>query len=342
MDKTTMNAAIGILKGRVFAQLPDIVDEWLTEHPEITTSVEDGSITRAKLAASLEADLAGLETAKRVSSLDTTALAVSGITVDAVGIPVYLDDLTDYAEYGLEDSGWYVFARIAAKDGTTVTNATTITGAAGYIATVGNAYVDIAVKFGVIGESQIITIEWAADDSEILVFRAQDLGVRNLDYRSTFYVYDIADFVTWSYALTADETFAADKAYFILEDGEYVPAEVTVGAAVPANTYYNHSKVHFEGMTRNVTYRLNEMVDCPVEIALPEIADDGYGAWFEIQMRYNGEYSCTLLPPSSDVKVGTVNTQAQKAGVNVIDLHYATVNGAKVWSLINTHSDLPA
>ncbi|MBR2853495.1 MAG: hypothetical protein IKE81_04130, partial [Clostridia bacterium] len=107
------------------------------------------------------------------------------------------------------------------------------------------------------------------------------------------------------------------------------------------NTYYNHSKLHLAGMVRNVTYRLNEMVDAPIEIVLPEVSDDGYGAWFEIQMQYNNSYSVTLLPADSAVKVGTTSTQAQTAGINVIDLQYADVNGVKMWTLLNTHTNLP-
>lgn len=37
------------------------VEDWLDDHPEATTTVEDGSITRAKLASGLEGDLAAVE-----------------------------------------------------------------------------------------------------------------------------------------------------------------------------------------------------------------------------------------------------------------------------------------
>lgn len=277
----------------------------------------------------------------RVTSLDGTEIVHSGKSVKAIGIPVFVSDISDYSEYGIAESGWYIFARITSKDGTTVTDDTTVSGAAGHIATVGNNYIDVAVLFTVTAPAQTVVIDWRTY-VDTFIFTAYDLAVRNLDYRTTFYVYDIAEFVRWDYALTTDATFAADKNYYTLADGVYTLAEVTAGEAVPAETYYNHSKLHFEGMARNVTYRLNDIVDCPIEIALPEIDDDGHGAWFEIQMRYNGSYSCTLVPPTSDVKVGTVTTHSQTAGVNVVDLHYANVNGAKVWSLINTHSNIPA
>jgi len=277
----------------------------------------------------------------RVTSLDETAIVHNGKTVNVIGIPVFVSDVSDYSEYGIAESGWYVFARVTSKDGTTVTDDTSVIGSAGHIATVGNNYIDVAVLFTVTAPAQTVVINWGTH-VDTFIFTAYDLAVRNLDYRTTFYVYDIAEFVRWDYVLTADATFATNKNYYTLADGVYTLAEVTAGEAVPAETYYNHSKLHIEGMARNVTYRLNDIVDCPIEIALPEIDDDGHGAWFEIQMRYNGSYSCTLVPPTSDVKVGTVTTQLQTAGVNVVDLHYANVNGAKVWSLINTHSNIPA
>lgn len=275
---------------------------------------------------------------ERVTSL--TGVPLNRRTYEAVGIPVYVENVAEYSAYGLTETGWYVFARIAAKSGTLVTAQTVVTGAAGYIATVGSDHVDVAVRFEVASLSQEITVAWG-EQTETFVFRATDLAVRNLDYRTTFYVYDLGPFVTWTYALTADATFTAGKRYFTLVDGAYVEAEVTAGASVPADTYYNHSKLHLAGMVRNVTYRLNEMVDAPIEIVLPTVPDDGYGAWFEIQMQYNTTYSVTLLPEDNTVKVGTTNTQAQTAGINVIDLQYADVNSVKMWTLLNTHTNLP-
>lgn len=276
---------------------------------------------------------------ERVTSL--TGIQLNRRTYEAVGIPVYVENVAEYSAYGLTESGWYVFARIAAKTGTLVTAQTVVTGAAGYIATVGSDHVDVAVRFEVASISQEVTVAWG-EQTETFVFRATDLAVRNLDYRTTFYVYDLGPFVTWTYALTTDTAFEANKRYFTLVDGAYVEAEVTTGASVPANMYYNHSKLHIAGMVRNVTYRLNEMVDAPIEIVLPEVPDDGYGAWFEIQMQYNNSYSVTLLPADSAVKIGTTNTQAQTAGINVIDLQYADVNGVKMWTLLNTHTNLPS
>ena len=275
----------------------------------------------------------------RVTSLSGPALA-NGTVIEAVGVPEYVDDVSRYAAYGISEPGWYVFARIAARAGVTVTAATEITGDAGHIATVGADRVDVAVRFGVTAASQTVTVTWAGGDAETFVFTAPDLAIRNLDYRTTFYIYDIADYATWEYALTADATFAEDKKYYTESGGVYTLAEVTAGEAVPAGAYYNHSKLRFEGMTKNVTYRLDEMVDCPIEIVLPVIPENGHGAWFEIQLRYNAAYSCTLLPPEG-VKIGTATSQSQTAGVNTIDLQYTDAGDVKMWTLLNTHSNIP-
>lgn len=273
-----------------------------------------------------------------VQSLNATGLA-AGELVEVVGIPEYVSNPADYAAYGITDASWYAFARITGREGTHVSAQTTVTGAAGYIAETGADHVDVAVRFETAPMGQRVTVNWG-EYADSYVFRATDLAVRNLDYRTTFYVYDIAPYTTWEYALTTDATFVADKAYYTLDNGVYTLAEVTTGEAVPAGTYYNHSKVIFEGMPRNVTYSLDAPIDCPLEFKLPEIEDDGHGAWFEVQTRYTGSFSCTLTPPEG-VKVGSTSTQSQTAGMNVIDLHYTNVNGYKMWTLLNTHTNLP-
>lgn len=370
--------------------------------------------------------LKGGSTSSRITSLDNTKIVVSGTVVQAVGIPTYVNDndVSVYSEYGLTETGWYLFCRIVSGNSNVKSSAeTTVEGAAGYI--VSEGYIDVAIRFEVAPMSQLITVRWNAEEQETFVFLAIDLAIRNLDNRTTFYIYDITDFVTWTYKLTTDTAFAASTAYFVKQDGEYVPAEVTandpvpayyiqvptytlttdttfadgtnyytlvnnvyvlatvtVGDPIPADTYYIltmpyvqaedptfiagttyytkaegeyiqaevtvgdpipayyvHAKVIFQGMTRNISYRCNTLIDCPIEIVLPEIEENGYGAWYEIQMRYAATYSCTLTLPEG-VKVGTTATQAQTAGINVIDLHYVSVDGAKTWQLINTHTNL--
>ena len=279
-------------------------------------------------------------TSIRILPLNSTDL-VSGEIIESVGMPIYVDDVTEYSSYGITDTGWYVFCRIKAKDGVTVTEEFCITGAAGYIALAGAEYIDIAVKFEVAAMSQIVLVNWG-QETEKFIFKATDLAIRNLDYRVTFYVYDIDEFATWEYALTTDETFADGKYYYTKDENDvYTLAEVTVGEAVPADTYYVHSHVTFEGMARNITYRCNTVIDCPMTFILPEIEDDCHGCWFEIRFRHAGSYSSTLVPPEG-VKVATEHTQAETAGMNMVNLHYSSVGGAKVWRFMNTHSTIPA
>ena len=287
-------------------------------------------------AAAESAFLAGAP--QRVTSLNNIPLAGVNV-VEAVGIPVYVDNVLDYPGYGITDTGWYTFARIAARSGVTVTAQTTVTGADGYKATIGDGYVDVAVRFEVAAVSKAVVIDWGSY-TDTFVFRATDLAVRNLDYRSTFYIYDIAPYAEYTYALTSDATFQAGRKYYTLSSGVYTEAEVTTGATVPANTYYVHTKLTFSGMTRNITYRFDEEIDCPLEIVLPEIPDDGYGAWFEIQMKQKDAYSLTLNVPAG-VSVATNSVVNIVEGVNVLDLIYADVGDAKVWRGINTQNHLP-
>lgn len=364
--------------------------------------------------------------APRIIALDDTELAI-GTAIEAVGIPTFVDDVTQYADFGITGKGWYVFAKVFAPCGELVTGTTKAAGAAGYIAVAGNNYIDVAVQFEVAAVSKPVVINWS-ETAELFVFKATDLAVRNLDYRVTFYVYDSSDFVTWEYALTADAafvdgtkyftkdgdvytaaevtagdavpayyvtepvytlttdtTFAAGTDYYILQDGSYVRANVTVGDPVAADTYYTqstayvqtedatfaagttyyakvegeyvaaevttgdkipayyvHSKVIIEGLIRNVTYRLDETVDCPMEFILPAIEDETHGAWFEIRCRHAGAYSMTLTPQDEDAKIATEHTQKETAGINMINLHYTKVDGVKIWRFMNTHSSIPA
>lgn len=274
----------------------------------------------------------------KITSLTETALA-SGRVIEAVGIPMYISDLAPWSAYGLNDTGWYIFARIHAEPGTLVTAGTLVAGAAGSIRTVGADHVDVAVRFGVAAESQTVMVNWGSY-TDTFVFKATDLAVRNLDYRTTFYVYDLAPFVTWQYALTSDETFVADKQYFTKDGDVYTLATVTSGEAVPADTYFNHSKLIISGMTRNITYRLDAIIDCASEVILPEVEDDTHGCWYEFQLRHSGKYSMTLTPPTG-VKIATEHTQAEDTGFNLIDLHYMCIDGVKMWRFMNTHSSIP-
>ena len=176
----------------------------------------------------------------RVSSLNEQYLAV-GKVVEAVGNAIYLDDLSEYSDYGIEVPGWYVFARITAPIGAKVTADTTVDGAAGYIALEGEDYVDVAVRFEVAATSQMVIISWG-ESKETFVFRDTDLAIRNLDYRVTFYVYDADKFATWHYKRSTDAVFVGTK-YYTEHNGVYMQAAVKAHDHVPADTYYTHAYV---------------------------------------------------------------------------------------------------
>lgn len=263
---------------------------------------------------------------------------ISADVFEAVGIPTYVSDPTGYTSFGLTDPGWYSFAEIRPKSGTTVdAGAVAVEGATGWYVEDGKVYA--AVRFEVAAMSQPVTINWGSY-TETIIFKATDLAIRNLDQRVTFYVYDADPFTTWEYAPTTDTKFVAGKKYFTLDGDEYTEAEVTAGDDVTEG-YYVHSKVIISGLVRNVTYRLNEIVDCPMEFILPEIDDETHGAWYEIRCRHAGQYSMTLTPPEG-VKIATEHTQKETAGINMINLHYTVIDGVKIWRFMNTHSTIPA
>ena len=283
--------------------------------------------------------LGSVEPLQRVTSLDSTILS-KGVLVETVGIPVYVDEhnIFEYSAYGITESGWYVFADIAAPDGIEISGNTSVNGVAGY--TVDGSGVKVAIRFETDAQSVPVTINWG-EKKDSFVFKATDLAIRNLDYRTTFYVYDISPYATWEYALTTDANFVANKAYYTKDGDVYTKEEVTAGETVPANTYYNHSKVTFSGMSRNITYSLDEVIDCPQVYILPEIENDLHGCWYEIRLRHSGSYSSTLQVPEG-YKVATEHTQAETAGINMVDLHYSNTGGVKIWRFMNTHSNIPA
>lgn len=144
--------------------------------------------------------------------------------------------------------------------------------------------------------------------------------------------------VTYYNYVGAATGYEFDGCAWVHDAGMYEVADVTPGQDIPE--WHVHTKAIFEGMARNVTYQLPTIIDCPIEFRLPDIPTDGYGAWYEVQMRYQSTYSMTLTPESDDVKAATDATQGQTAGVNIIDLHYADVAGAKLWRMVNTHSSV--
>ena len=129
--------------------------------------------TGIRIAEALEGMMA-VKSAQRVVSLDTTKLA--GEIVEVIGVPVYVGaaDLTTYAAYGLTETGWYVFARITAPEGVTVSGSTAVTGAHAIIEA-GADHIDVAVRFEVAAVAQTVEVDWGGS-AETFVFRAADLA----------------------------------------------------------------------------------------------------------------------------------------------------------------------
>ena len=203
----------------------------------------NGSSASMDLSAALDGAIASQVHNARVISLTGTQLA-SGSVIEAVGIPTYVSDVTQYAPYGITETGWYIFARVLTKSGEAIEAGVTVEGADGSIITAGEDHVDIAVRFEVASMSKAVTINWGTY-TETYIFKATDLAVRNLDYRTTYYVYDLAPYATWVYRRSADLVFSGTK-YYVMDNGEYVQAAVKARTPIPADTYYTHSYVMTE------------------------------------------------------------------------------------------------
>lgn len=299
-------------------------------------------------------DVASDSSAKRIASaLETMAMTVGrpvhdrvqpldgetkigpcvGGLVDVFGVPRYVSDneLAGYEGYGLTFSGWYAFVRINAPDGVRAAAGFDVHGAAAKPPETGAGYADMAVRFDAAPKAMPVVINWGAVQ-ETIVFRAVDLAVRNLDSRVTYYVYDINDYATWEYGLTADTAFVDGTSYYTKTDDEYHIADVTAGEAIPADTYYVHTGVTFEGMPRNLSYAI-DTIDCPVTFVLPEVNFDGYGAWLEVQSRFTKAVSVTMRVPEG-IKMSATGTASISAGVNILTMQY--FNSGRVWRLDNT------
>ena len=276
---------------------------------------------------------------QRVVSLDDTA--ISSISFETSGIPTYVTDVSAYAAYGITETGWYSFARVSCPADVTVSYGFSISGADGYIRpAAGSDHVDIAVKYDVAAESKTVVINWGSV-SETFVFRSTDLAVRNLDYRVTYYVYDMDPYCEWTYGLvenanlssvTSDKTkFSADIRYYTKKpDGTYQKATVTTGATVPSGTYYVRTKLVIRGFTKNVSYFI-DYVDCPIQLYLPDVdtANSLYGSWFEIQATFWKGTKTIEFVPSAGVTMSSKSTGSLGNGTNIINVQYGARQ--KVW-----------
>lgn len=254
--------------------------------------------------------------ASRVSSLDSNN--VSDHIVECSGDLTYIDstNMSQHSEYDLTESGWYAFARISAKPDQKIKSGWSIAGGKYITPSINDTHVDVAVRFGVVAQSQTVIVNWG-DETESFTFKATDLAVRNLDYRVTFYQYDLEPYCTWTWGV-ASGTATTAKSYYKLIDGEYVK-QTGVSGTLPANTYYTHTGLTISGFVKNISYVLDE-IDCPVTINLPA-TDDNYGAWFEVQTNFLAVYSITFTAVSPD-KVSAKLVHSPKAGVDIINLMY--------------------
>ena len=122
----------------------------------------------------------GKETGSKVESLDSTVFA-TGTIVEAIGAPAYVSDVSEYAAYGLTETGWYIFAKITGGAGD-ATSDTSVNGADGYFVTPSENSVSVAVRFDVASMSKPVVIHWE-NRTERFVFKATDLAVDRIwDY----------------------------------------------------------------------------------------------------------------------------------------------------------------
>lgn len=330
MEKTLKGLGLYRDEDGYLCEEEEVVGRILTDETYGQKADETNALLRQMTSSLEEAD------AKRVQSLTVTDIAADNI-IETVGAPEYVSesDISRFSMFGITEPGWYVFARVNAEKGVWVSNGFSVDGAAGVIEPqIGDTYIDIAVMFGVAAESQKVIIDWGMY-VDTFVFKATDLAVRNLDYRVTFYIYDISEYTEWTYALTTDTQFVADKKYFTMENGAYVEAEVIAGADVPENTYYVHSAVAFRNFVKNISYSLDQ-IDCPITIYLPKVEDEQYGTWFEIQTKLTSAFSITLVP-ADGAKVSGSGVHTPKAGINILNMIYH--KPSKTWLPTVTHWD---
>lgn len=93
MNTKEIAAALALLKGKAIEQVPGAVEEILEEHPDWTTTVEDGAITKAKLTSTLKEEI---ET--NTSDVSTLKNAIN-VSPQALKTLNGFAGVTTYAEY---------------------------------------------------------------------------------------------------------------------------------------------------------------------------------------------------------------------------------------------------
>lgn len=104
MDGSTLGAAIALIKKNkpTDEQIESAVDNWLDDHPEATTTVRDGSITKAKLDSNLQGTVDEVDDLKDIVAIQSTQPTYSDnkIWIDTTNTPTGIEvptytELTD-------------------------------------------------------------------------------------------------------------------------------------------------------------------------------------------------------------------------------------------------------
>lgn len=278
----------------------------------------------------------------KVSSITNTEI-VSNSIIEVVGDPDYVDDVFAYPGFNLSEPGYYVFGRVVAKNGVVVTGDEIVEGADGCILTNGNGYIDIAVKFDDIAVTKKVVIHWGPY-SDTIYFKATDFAVKNLKKNVTVNVSDLDTCITWDYELTTDTVFQEGKRYFFrtvdddFEDA-YQETSVVYGLTVDSDTYYTHTNGIIDGLKLNSNYRCDALVDCPIQIRLSEVDPDISYAKMELWLRHSGDYSITIIKPTSGIDISGNEIIQGTNGINIIKLEYIRFGSNSVWRVTNQHSD---
>lgn len=109
----TFGTVIALIKAGLSdsSSIAEAVDAWLDAHPEATTTVEDGSITKAKLVAALSSeitqntdDVADLKSAKADKNLSNVPDA--SVTSDMINGNASITELVDFTDYTAVDNAY--------------------------------------------------------------------------------------------------------------------------------------------------------------------------------------------------------------------------------------------
>lgn len=189
---------------------------------------------------------------------------------DVSGVPQYLTTEMAQLYTGKIDaeSGWYWFGGVIAPNGMKVEKqAFQFYGSKDAMLhgqpNDGDDRITVAIRFDALGSPVGFHVKWNStmQNADPFTFRCTDLAIRNLDYKTTYYVYNLEP-----YAVVTDE-------------------KVTFEGMTPNVTYQ-----YKERLSKPVEIILPDIED-----------EDGHGVWLELQLYFTGVFSCTLVPPEGVV-----------------------------------------